>query len=65
MGPWSSWAASYPSILGAYKIKKVMKLKRTNKWKIKASLTLNPPGGDNVPLVRWCAEREDGFGLTN
>jgi hypothetical protein len=26
---------------------------------------VNPPRGDNVPLVRWCAEREDGFGLTD
>jgi hypothetical protein len=22
---------------------------------------VNPPGGDNAPLVRWCAEREDDF----
>jgi hypothetical protein len=28
---------------------------------------VNPPGADNVSLVRWCwcAEREDGLGLTD
>jgi hypothetical protein len=26
---------------------------------------VNPPGGDNIPLVRWCAEREDDLGLTD
>jgi hypothetical protein len=26
---------------------------------------VNLPRGDNVPLFRWCAEREDDLGLTD